>query len=83
MPLALFRGTFTAHAICSPEGTYTNKETRQNRCKLTADQSKEVARRLRAKLRNVFKAKQNKKAKLSPEQEQEEQEEEEVTAVIC
>jgi len=36
----------------------------------------------RPKFRNAFKAKQNKKAKLSPEQQQQEQEEE-VTAVIC
>ena len=46
--------------------------------------SKEVARRLRAKLRNVFKAKQNKKAKLLPQQQQQQQQqEEEVTAVFC
>ena len=60
-----------------------NRKTRQNCCKRTADQSREVARRLRAKLRNVFKAKQNKKAKLLPQQQQQQQQEAKVTAVIC
>ena len=56
-------------------------ETRQDSCKITADQSK-VAPRLHAQssANKIFKAKQSSAKKVNLSQEQQE---EEVTAVVC